>query len=372
MGDEVSDDALLCALRLALTPGVGPRMQRLLLEQFETPERVLAAPRDQLRRVSGVGPKLADAIRAAASDKAAEETIEECREAGVGILLETSDRYPQLLREIPDPPAVLFMQGDLLPADSLSVAIVGTRHATRYGLNQAERLASGLARAGVTIVSGLARGIDGAAHRGAVAAGGRTLAVLGGGVLSIYPPEHRDLAAQIRKSGALLSEAPPRRAPLAGAFPARNRIVTGLSLGVIVVEAAARSGALISARLAMEQNREVFAVPGPVDSRVSTGCHRLIRDGARLVETIDDVLEELGPLAESAIDPSGREVRSPVELRLNDQERKVLDAITSEPVSIDDVAQASGLPVHRVLSTISVLEMRRLTRRISGNLVARA
>ena len=366
------EDALLAAMRLSLTLGVGPRIQQSLLERFEPPERVMLAKESELRAVSGVGPKVAAAIVASRTSGVAEATIEECRRDGVDILLASSDDYPPMLLEIADPPPVLFVRGKLVESDHLGVAIVGTRHATRYGLNQAERLASGLARAGVTVISGLARGIDAAAHKGALAAGGRTLAVLGGGVLSIYPPEHAELAEQVAKNGALLSEAPPRRAPFAGAFPARNRIVTGMSLGVIVVEAAVRSGALISARLAMEQSREVFAVPGPVDSRVSTGCHRLLRDGAKLVETVDDVLEELAPLVHKVTDAKGHEVHHPAELQLNEQERRVLDAIGKEPVSIDEVAAASGLPVHRVLSTISVLEMRRLTRRLSGNLVARA
>jgi DNA processing protein len=231
-----------------------------------------------------------------------------------------------------------------------------------------------LARAGYAIVSGLARGIDAAAHRGALKAGGRTLAVLGSGVLSIYPPEHESLAAEVIAHGALISESPPRSPPMSGAFPQRNRIVTGLSLGLIVVEAAERSGALISARHAMEQGREVFAVPGRVDSRMSRGCHRLIRDGAKLVETVDDVLEELGPLATptpAAGEPS-TPIRHPAELQLNEPEKAVLAAITDEPATIDEVVVASGLPVPNVLSTVSVLEMRRLIRRVGGNRVMRA
>jgi DNA processing protein len=371
-GDSPEHDAVVAALRLALTPGVGPRIAQSLLERFESPQRVLLAKESELRSVGGVGPKVAAAIVASRTSGEAEATLEECRRDGVELLLEASDDYPPMLREIADPPPLLFVRGSIVASDHLGVAIVGTRHATRYGLNQAERLASGLARAGVTVISGLARGIDAAAHKGALAAGGRTIAVLGSGVLAIYPPEHKSLAEEVVKSGALLSEAPPRRAPFAGAFPARNRIVTGMSLGVIVVEAAVRSGALISARLAMEQNREVFAVPGPVDSRVSTGCHRLLRDGAKLVETVDDILEELAPLVHKVTDAKGHEVHHPAELQLNEQERRVLDVIGNEPISIDDVASASGLPVHRVLSTISVLEMRRLTRRLSGNLVTRA
>ncbi len=214
---------------------------------------------------------------------------------------------------------MLFVRGAIVPRDLLGVAIVGSRHATHYGLKIARQLASGLARPVLTIVSGLARGIDAAAHQGALDAGGRTLGVLGSGVLTIYPPEHVALSEQVIRSGALISEAPLRAAPTTGSFPQRNRLISGLTLGVIVVEAADRSGALITARHAMEQGREVFAVPGRIDERMSRGCHRLIRDGATLVETIDDVLAELGPLAHStetatanrfAIRPSYRSTRS--------------------------------------------------------------
>jgi DNA processing protein len=276
-----------------------------------------------------------------------------------------------LLHEIHDPPAVLFVRGELLDEDALSLAIVGTRHATHYGLRQAERLASGLSRAGLVIVSGLARGIDSAAHRGALEAGGRTIAVLGSGVLNVYPPENRDFADTIVGSGALISEMPPLYPPKSGCFPQRNRLITGMTLGVIVIEASQRSGALISARLAMEQGREVFALPGRVDSRASAGCHRLIRDGAKLIETVDDVLEELGPLVEAAPLPNGQVVHHPAELKLNDQEQAVLTAIGEDNASIDEVIFRSRLPVQRVLATISVLEMRHLVHRLSGNRVAR-
>ncbi len=222
-----------------------------------------------------------------------------------------------------------------------------------------------------TIVSGLARGIDAAAHRGAVNAGGRTLAVLGSGVRNVYPPEHREFAEQIAQQGAVLSELPPRAAPLAGAFPQRNRIVTGMTLGVIVVEAAERSGALISARHAMEQGREVFAVPGPIDSRASRGCHHLLRDGARLVESVDDVLDELGPLIESTPVEDGRTVHHPAELQLNELEKQVLDAILPAATSIDSIVTATRLTVPQILATLSVLEMRRLIRRLSGTTVVR-
>ena len=232
-------------------------------------------------------------------------------------------------------------------------------------------MAAGLARAGLTIVSGLARGIDAAAHRAALDAGGRTIAVLGSGVLNVYPPEHAPLADAIRQQGAVLSELPPLQQPMSGTFPQRNRLITGLSLGVLVVEAAERSGALISASHAAEQGREVFAVPGPADCRMSRGCHRLIRDGAKLVETVEDVLEELGPLFEPLQREDGHTLRHPAELQLNEQERQVLDAIATEPTDLDQVVLTTGLPVPRVLATISVLEIRHLIRRIGGNCVVR-
>jgi DNA processing protein len=273
------------------------------------------------------------------------------------------------------------------------VAIGGSRHATDYGLRVAERLGGDLARAGYTVVSGLARGIDAAAHRGALAAGGRTIAVLGSGVLEVYPPEHEDLATAVTEAGAVISEQPPLASPQRGAFPQRNRIVSGLSLGVIVVQASERSGALITARLAGEQGREVFAVPGPIDGRMSRGCHRLIRDGAKLVERVDDVLEEFGPLFETTTAADGRAVRHAAELRLDDIERAVLDACDAlaegdaeaeggsfdsagrsgagRGVSIDDIVESSGLAASQVLATLGVLEMRRLVRRLPGNRVAR-
>jgi DNA processing protein len=373
---SISGDAA-SELLLAMVPGVGPRVRKSLIEHFGSAAAVLAAAISDLRAVPGIGTKISQAIASAHREINVAAELDLCRQNGVGLLVSSQPEYPQPLLSIHDPPGVLFVRGDILPVDGLAVAIVGTRHATPYGLTQAERLAAGLSRAGYTIVSGLARGIDAAAHRGALKAGGRTLAVLGSGVLNIYPPEHGQLADEIAAQGAVISENPPRSPPLAGAFPQRNRIVTGLSQGVIVVEAADRSGALISARHANEQGRTVFAVPGRVDSRMSKGCHALIRDGARLVETIDDVLEELGPLATPtrAIASNGgdsREIRHPVELQLNEPEQKVLAAISDETISIDEVVFASGLPVPNVLSIISVLEMRRLIRRVGGSQVRRA
>ncbi len=366
-------DALLAdALRLSMVEGVGPRLRKALLEAFGTAAAVLSAAPADLRRVPGIGPQLTRRIAVARDEIDVEAQLALCTAGGIALLAEHDEAYPRVLREIHDPPGILFVRGQILPQDAIAIAIVGSRHATQYGLAQAERLAGSLARAGVTIVSGLARGIDAAAHRGALAAGGRTLAVLGSGLLNIYPPEHVELAADVVAHGALVSEMPPHSPPVAGAFPQRNRIITGLSLGVVVVEASTHSGALISARHAMEQGREVYAVPGRVDNRMAQGCHRLIRDGAKLVETADDILEELGPLVAPATGAAGETIHHPAELLLNEIEQQVLQHVAAEPTTIDSVVAASGLPTGQVLSTISVLEMRHLVKRLSGNQIMRA
>lgn len=364
-------DDLADRLLLSLVSGVGPKLRRALLERFGSPSAALDAAPSELRSVPGIGPKLTSALVRARQEIDVAAEIELCRERQISIVAQNDPAYPRSLAEIHDPPGVLFVRGAIESCDALAIAIVGSRHATRYGLEQAERLAGSLSRAGLTIISGLARGIDAAAHRGALAAGGRTLAVLGSGVLNIYPPEHQELAREVMAHGAVISETPPRSAPVSGAFPQRNRLISGMSLGIIVVEAALQSGALITARHAMEQGREVFAVPGRVDNRMSRGCHQLIRDGAKLVETADDVLEELGPLVAAATRRDGAVVHHPAELLLNDAEQQVLAAIGASPTSIDEVIAVSRLPTPQVLATLSVLEMRRLVRRLSGNLVLR-
>ena len=363
------DHAAFC---LALTPGIGPRHSQALIDALGSPVDVLNASPSAIRQVPGIGAKLASAIALAPEQVDVLGERQRCREHQIELLsLERENGYPRRLKEVSDPPQILFSQGSLTPEDELAIAIVGTRHATPYGLRQAERLARGLATAGLTVVSGLARGIDAAAHRGALEAGGRTLAVLGSGLLNLYPAEHQSLAQQIAQHGAVLSEYPTQQPPKRGAFPQRNRLVTGLSLGVIVVEAPEHSGALISARLAAEQGREVFAVPGPIDQRASRGCHRLIRDGAKLVESVEDVLEELGPLATPCQTTEGTLVTHPVEVTLNEQERLVLDAVFQEPTEVDAIVERTELPTHRVLATLSVLEMRHLIRRLSGSSVTR-
>jgi len=368
----------LAAFRLACVPRVGPLGRRALLDRFGSPDGVFAATAAELAEVAGIGATRAAAIVAMAHSDEPQRLLELCEDRQVGILRQGAADYPPLLATIHDPPGLLFVRGEILACDALAVAIVGSRHATAYGKRMAWQLAGGLARAGFTIVSGLARGIDAAAHRGALDAGGRTIAVLGSGVLAVYPPEHADLAREVVSQGAVIGEAPPLAPPFPGCFPQRNRIVSGLSLGVVVVEASDRSGALITARLAGEQGREVFAVPGPVDSRMSSGCHHLIRDGARLVQGVDDILEELGPLFETATTADGRKVQSPAELKLDDVERRVLDGLdelagggAGSAADIDELVAASGLAASQVLATIGVLEMRRIVRRLPGSRVAR-
>jgi DNA processing protein len=364
---------LLDLLRLTMVPGVGPKTCRVLIERFGSASKVLDAPESSLRDVPGVGPRLAEKVVRARRDVDASAEMEDCRRMGVRVVPRGADGYPPLLGDIPDPPALLYVRGSIEPADQLSIALVGSRKCTPYGLRIAERLAASLARVGLTVVSGLARGIDAAAHRGALNAGGRTLAVLANGLAEVYPPEHADLAAEVIESGALISESPMRQGPLAGLFPQRNRIISGLSLGVVVVEATPRSGSLSTASHATDQNREVFAVPGPVDSLPSRGCHYLIRDGARLVETVDDILEELGPLVrEVRATPEKPTIRHPAELSLSDLERSLLGRLDDQGVAVDDLIAATGMTASQVMATLSVLEMRRLVRRLPGPRFARA
>ena len=367
--EPLNDEQRSDWLALALVSGLGPELLRRLLAAVGDARAVLECPPRQLQAVPGIGYKLAEAIAAARDQDVFRREWQVCREQGLAVM--ALPELPPLLREIPDPPTVLFCRGQLLAADELAVAIVGARHATTYGRRQAERLGRGLAAAGLTVVSGLARGIDAAAHRAALAAGGRTVAVMANGVTDIYPPEHLELAREIADQGAVVSECPSVARPLKGMFPRRNRLITGLSLGVVVVEAALRSGALISARHAADQGREVFAVPGSVQSRMSRGCHRLLREGATLVETVDDVIEELGVLVRETIDRQGYAVRTAAELQLNPQEREVLEALPDEPIVVDQLMQSLDLPVPRVLATLSALESRGMIRRISGQWIAR-
>jgi DNA processing protein len=368
MSEPISDAELRDAIGLAMVSGVGPLLSRALLEHFGSAGRVLRATQSELKAVPGIGPKTAAQIAESRKEYDPEVELAECRHHGVRPIPLSDPDYPAPLRDIPDPPPLLYVKGTYQPEDQIAIALVGSRKCTPYGVRIAERLAASLARVGITVVSGLARGIDGAAHRGALKAGGRTIAVLANGLSEIYPPEHQGLAEEIAAAGAIVSEMPMRQGPLSELFPRRNRIISGLCLGVVIVEAAPKSGSLITAKHAMEQNREVFAVPGPVDSISSRGCHHLIRDGARLVETVEDILEELGPLVREVTPVDGSTpVRHPAELRLNDQERAVLGILDDLPKPVDEVIARTGLGPSQVMATLSILEMRRLIKRAPGN-----
>ena len=341
-------------------------------EPDELPEEVLALWEPSLEKL-GFADQARSALRAA-SDAVLDSDVSLLQAPDRHLLPLTSPHYPPLLAALPDAPPALYVRGSLEVLATPQLAIVGSRHPTANGRDTAFQFAAHLARCGLAITSGLAEGIDGASHRGALAAGGVTIAVCGTGLDRAYPEQHAELAESIAASGALVSEFAPGTPPRREQFPQRNRLISGLSLGTLVVEAARQSGSLITARCASEQGREVFAIPGSIHNPLSRGCHRLIRDGAKLVETVDDVLEELGPLATpmpAATDP-GTPLRHPAELQLNEPEKAVLAAISDEPAMIDDVVIASGLPVPNVLSTLSVLEMRRLVRRLGGKRVVRA
>ncbi|MCU0712981.1 MAG: DNA-processing protein DprA [Pirellula sp.] len=368
---SVSQEDRDAYIRLSLVNGIGPRMLAALVDYFGSATDVLKASQSQLSKVKRIGPKLSTLIRDASRSDLHERVYEHCLAHSVQIIVPGDHDFPRLLSEIADPPLLLFVRGSFEKRDAISIGMVGTRHCTHYGRTMAERFAKGLAMRGITVISGLARGIDGVCHESTLSVGGRTIAVLGSSVTDIYPPEHEELADRIAQTGALISETHPFAKPKAGVFPQRNRIISGLSLGVLVVEAADRSGSLITARHAGEQGREVFAIPGPVTSRMSKGCHQLIRDGATLVCDAEEILEHLGPLVEGVDVCEGVQIKHPAELQLNEMEQRVLQSIASEPMDIDAVVQSSGLPIPRVLSTISVLEMRGLIKRPSGRSVCR-
>jgi DNA processing protein len=286
--------------------------------------------------------------------------LDRLEQAGVHVLTWDSEDYPINLRNIYDPPPVIYVKGELLPEDDWAVAMVGTRHATVYGKEAARHLATGLAQNGVTVVSGLAAGIDAVAHQAALEAGGRTLAVLGSGVDVIYPEQNRRLAEQLVQQGALISEYPLGTKPERTNFPPRNRLISGLSLGTVVVEAGARSGALITADFATEQGRDVFAVPGSIFQRSCEGANRLIRDGAKPVLVVEDVLEELN-LAQVT---QQAEVRATVPT--TPTERAVLDLLGAEPVHVDELGRSADLPAPVVSSTLALLELKGLARQVSS------
>jgi DNA processing protein len=333
-----------------------------LLQRFSSAEGVLRASAAQLREVPYLGGKLAADLEQAVRSADIERELERMQQYGVDLLVLGTLQYPAALAQITDPPHLLFVRGTLQAADAKAVALVGSRNCSSYGRRITERLVTGLVRAGYTIISGLARGIDGFAHRAALQAGGRTLGVLAGGLSRIYPPEHPELAREVESSGALLSEASMEQEPLPGMFPARNRLISGLCRGVVIVEAAEKSGALITASHAGEQGRSVMAVPGPVDQPSSGGAHTLIRKGAVLVRGPEDVLEELEGLPNEK--PQEPPVPPPM---LDETQRRIWDALAEAPRHLDEMVQTLGIAAGPLSGMLLMLEMKKIVRRLPGN-----
>ncbi len=346
-------------------PGIGRVRCSLLLSHFGTLERAWQAEPGELRE-AGMDAKLVRHIAAQRPEIDPDGELARLQEHRIRPLTWDDPAYPARLKEIYDPPPVLYVRGELLEGDEWAVSVVGTRRPTPYGRQVAEEIAFALAGHRICVVSGLARGIDAIAHRAALEAGGRTLAVLACGLDMVYPPEHAKLAREIMDRGALVSDYPLGTQPRGDYFPRRNRIMSGLSLGVLVVEGDVKSGAMITARLALEQNREVFAVPGSIFSPQSRGTNSLIQEGAKLVQRVEDVLEELN----LTMVPQQMEMKELIPA--TDTEAALLRHISKEPVHIDDVCRQSGLPVSTVSSVLAMLELKGLVRQMGPMAYVRA
>ncbi len=338
--------------------GIGPTRLRALLDAFGDVERAWHAPAEDLVR-AGLDRRSLENLLKARATLDLERELARVASVGAHVLTWESDDYPRLLREIPDPPPVLYVRGQVR-GDEWMLGVVGTRRASVYGRQVTRRLVTALARNGVTIVSGLARGIDAEAHRAALDAGGRTVAVLGHGVDQVYPPEHRQLAEEIVAHGALVSDYPIGTKPEGVNFPPRNRLISGMSLGVLVTEAGLRSGARITADFAAEQGREVLAVPGSILAAGSAGTNALIQEGARLVASVQDILEELN-LVQVAVQTEARQV-----LPADATEANLLSHLSFEPVHVDELQQQVGMPIAQVTSALALMELKGLVRQVGG------
>jgi DNA processing protein len=384
--DTDFDPDTLDHLRLALVPGLGPKLTRAALDHFGSAAAVLRATAGALRDIPLVGDKTAEKIAAGLRDVEGifDRELTLLRDHRVRIAVRGTPDYPTRLTTIDDAPGLLYYRG--VPADDAeAVGIVGSRSCTSYGKRMAATIAAGLARAGFTVVSGLALGIDGAAHEGALDAGGRTVAVLGGGLAKVYPPQHLGLADRVAATGMVITETPMVLPTKPEMFPARNRIISALSRAVVVIEANDRSGALITARLAGEQGREVFVVPGNADSGHSAGCHELIRKGARLVRHADDILEDLRGIAPPDPVPPKRERRTTPELPftappppaptgpppgLDDAQLRLWDALAT-PRHADELARELGLDAGAISTLVFKLELKKAARKLPGGMIER-
>lgn len=375
-------------IQLSRVSGVGVTLFLKLIETLETPERVLEASRAELTSVPRIRSELADRIRAANNESAcreAEAELKAVENEGARMVTIRDEEYPELLRSIYGPPPFLFVRGGLLATQSVAVAMVGTRQATSYGLRAAESIAAELATHGITIVSGLAQGIDSACHEGALAAGGRTSAVLGCGFGHKLPPQRRKLLERIAERGAVLTEFGMTMPPRPENFPRRNRIISGLCVGTVVVEAGERSGALITASFAAEQGREVFAVPGRINDIRSMGCNRLIQEGAHLAQCAADIRQVIasripGSLPARGVEPdptekdaaASRRIASPAACTLTEDENSIYQILTGEARHVDEVTRESGEPPHRVAQILLSLELKGIVIRESGMRYARS
>ncbi|MEP6698924.1 MAG: DNA-processing protein DprA [Verrucomicrobiota bacterium] len=358
-------NATEACIALNMLPTMGPVRLRKLLEVFETPERILAARGSELRAVQGIGKDVAEQIVnwEKAVDLSAE--LQRIHESGATVITQESPSYPKSLREIHAPPIVLYVWGELIERDQHAIGVIGARRTTHYGMESAKKLAYQLAYAGLTVISGLARGIDTAAHQGALAAKGRTIAVIGSGLSKLYPPENAALAEKIRDgNGAVVSEFSMEIEPDRQTFPMRNRIISGWSHGILVVEAGLNSGALITAAQALEQGRSVYAVPGHINAPSALGSNRLIQQGAKLVMDASDILDDLQILLPET-KPSP-EASARVLPDLSPEERRVYDAIAAAETSIDDITTRCDLSSATVSATLLRLELKRLIKQLPG------
>ena len=353
------------SIKLNMLPTFGPVQLRKLLEIFREPQHVLTAKRSDLRKVEGIGNEVADQISNWESTIDLPAELQRIRDLRVTVITQQSPSYPRTLREIHAPPIVLYVWGELLDRDHHAIGVIGARRTTHYGTESAKKLAYQLAYAGLTVISGLARGIDTAAHQGALAAKGRTIAVIGSGLAKLYPPENAALAERIRNgNGAIISEFSMDIEPDRQTFPMRNRIISGWSHGILVVEAGLNSGALITAAQALDQGRAVYAVPGHITAPSAMGSNRLIQQGAKLVMDSSDILDDLEVLLPEA-KPSPETAARPLP-PLSDEERQVFGAIDATETSIDDIAARSELPSRVVSSTLLQLELKRLVKQLPG------
>jgi DNA processing protein len=358
-GTAPTETGFAAWLKLQHAPGLGLTGAHDLLARFGSATEICKAGREQLR-ASGIRTETIDYLLADAGSDTIDAGLTWAQQPGHYLITLDDARYPPLLKSIDNPPLLLYVQGNPALLSEPQLAIVGSRNPTPGGRETAYSFAGYLARAGLVITSGLALGIDGAAHEGVLQAKGATLAVMATGADQIYPGRHRKLAEQIRESGALVTEMPLGTPPLPALFPQRNRIISGLTLGTLVVEAALRSGSLITARLAMEQAREVFAIPGSIHNPLARGCHRLIRQGAKLVESVQDILEELAPQLSAALEddsPPAVGKTGDIPGELDADYRNLLENMSYDPVSIDQLVSRSGLSAQEIASMLLILEL---------------